>query len=602
MKRIFLIFLFSTTLGISFAVQGQNRARTYCNPLNINYGLSQRGRHAADPVVVLFKDKYYLFTTWDIKGYRVSDDLFTWKDIHFSDLTWQKVSCKGTLTAPAVATDGSYLYYINYNSGARTEPVQIFRTASPDSGNWEICGSMRTVSDPCLYIEKDHFYVYYGLGASQPTQCFELDPKTFTEIPGSNKVLRPALSGIADYSGGYNRGRRELFEQTDATCWFGKFKNEPCPEAPWMTKYKNKYYLQYATPGTVSQWYSDIVIEGNDPMGPFKESNYNPVSLKVGGFIGSAGHSCVFTDKTGRWWRITTMWVGKHDLFERRLGLFPVTFDKSGRMITHTLYGDYPIFKDYTTKKNELVSPGWHLLSFGKKVMASSSLDTCRAENATDENIRTWWSAQTGKPGEWFEMDLGKLCRINAIQVNFAEQNFDLQANITSDFHAYKIFSSIDGKTWTLLLDKSKNQSCIPNDFTEFEMAFNSRYIKIENFHAAMSGKFALSDLRIFGDGAGKAPERVKIQTLQRDESDTRNATISWSRSPDAEGYMVRFGVDPDFLNECIQVNEKEKTSLGIHILFRDQPYYFRIDSYNDSGTTEGLPLAPMIKNKLVKK
>ena len=282
------------------------------------------------------------------------------------------------------------------------------------------------------------------------------------------------------------------------------------------------------------------------------------------------------------------MWIGKYDLFERRLGLFPVNFDKKGRMITHTLYGDYPMLKDYTVNNNELVSPGWHLLSFGKKVIASSSLDSCRAENATDENIRTWWSAQTGKPGEWFEMDLGKLCRINAIQVNFAEQDVDLQANKTSDFHAYRIFSSTDGTNWTLLLDKSKNRSCIPNDYTEFVKAFKSRYIKVENFHAAMSGKFALSDLRIFGDGAGKAPEGVKIQTFLRDESDTRNATISWCRSPDTEGYMVRFGVEPNFLNQCIQINEKEKTSLGIHILVRDQPYFFRIDSYNDSGTTKG--------------
>jgi hypothetical protein len=47
---------------------------TFCNPLNLDYGWSTKGyRHAADPMVVLFKDRYYLFTTWDVPGYRVSE-------------------------------------------------------------------------------------------------------------------------------------------------------------------------------------------------------------------------------------------------------------------------------------------------------------------------------------------------------------------------------------------------------------------------------------------------------------------------------------------------------------------------------------------------
>ena len=54
---------------------------TFCNPMNLDYGWGcfqkreKKARTAADPVIVLFKDKYYLFTTMDIGGYRVSDDL-----------------------------------------------------------------------------------------------------------------------------------------------------------------------------------------------------------------------------------------------------------------------------------------------------------------------------------------------------------------------------------------------------------------------------------------------------------------------------------------------------------------------------------------------
>src|SRR5436190_7021204 len=62
--------------------------RTFCNPLNLDYGLRDKGgtvhRHGADPVIVLYNDRYYLFSTWDKPGYRVSDDLLTWKYIPFA--------------------------------------------------------------------------------------------------------------------------------------------------------------------------------------------------------------------------------------------------------------------------------------------------------------------------------------------------------------------------------------------------------------------------------------------------------------------------------------------------------------------------------------
>lgn len=44
--------------------------RIFCNPLNLDYGWAGKGhRHGADPVIVLFKDRYYLFATVDVPGY-----------------------------------------------------------------------------------------------------------------------------------------------------------------------------------------------------------------------------------------------------------------------------------------------------------------------------------------------------------------------------------------------------------------------------------------------------------------------------------------------------------------------------------------------------
>lgn len=55
---------------------------------------------------------------------------------------------------------------------------------------------------------------------------------------------------------------------------------------------------------------------------------------------------------------------------------------------------------------------------------------------------------------------------------------------------------------------------------------------------------------------------------------------------------MVRFGYQPDFLNQCIQVKDCETTDLLIHILTKGVKYHYRVDAYNDSGITEGVVIS----------
>jgi len=234
-------------------------------------------------------------------------------------------SDNGTYCAPAVATSGDWLYFINMIPRKTQAFASIMRTRDPVSGEWQKCGQIRRVKDPALFFDDDgRAWLYHGLG--DPTSVFELNTNSWTEIPGSEVRLRTKVTNTADFAGGYERGRREIFAETDTYGLLDNLKTLPCQEAAWMTKRAGRYYLQYATPGTVSQWYCDVALEGPSPTGPFKVVDYSPVSFKVGGFIGSAGHSCVFQDRAQQWWRVTTMWIGVHDLFERRIGLFPVRF------------------------------------------------------------------------------------------------------------------------------------------------------------------------------------------------------------------------------------------------------------------------------------
>ena len=568
---------------------------TFCNTMNLDYGWGcfqkreKKARTAADPVIVLFKDKYYLFTTMDIGGYRVSDDLITWKDVYFNPEIHASALDIDHYVAPAVAADDNYVYFINFTRDRSKKKVDVIRSADPENGKWEKCGEVRRMADPCLFIDDERFYFYYGLGAEQSTTFFEVNPETFEEIEGTKKVLREYITDVKECTSGYHFGRRELYDEIDASAWMGKFQKIPCPEGAWIVKNNDKYYLQYATPGTICNWYCDIVMESDSANGGFIEQPYNPVSLKVGGFIGGAGHSCVFKDKYGNWWQATSMWIGNHDEFERRIGLFPVSFDAKGRMRTHTVLGDYPMLLPQKKFEPQDISAfGWMLQSFNKACMASSSLSGFEPEKAADENVRTWWSAESGNAGEHFVMNFGKKVQINSVQINFAEQDINPEAPKETDYHAYKLYTSNDGHTWKLLADKSGNKTAVPHEYLELSKPVEASYMKVENVHTPKEGKFALLDLRVFGSGYSDKPGQVKELSVKRNQEDGRYASIAWNKAFGADGYLVRFGYQPDFLNQCIQVKGNETTELLLHILTKGVKYYYRVDTYNDSGITEG--------------
>ncbi len=576
-----------------------SRAQTYCNPINLNYGLSAARRHAADPVIIRFQGRYYLFSTSNRPGYHVSEDLLHWRLI-----PWDKESVKAAgleklareSYAPAVAVHGEYCYYFEPSDGKKGHTTPLLRTKDPLSGQWEKCADLGPdYTDPDLFFDDDdRVYVIFGMSGPR---IAELDSTTFAEINGTRHELLPPYPGIAKTPYGVERGlgdiesaHNTLTDVVDTSAFLGKFSHGPAREGNWLTKHQGHYYVQWATPGTAMAWYCDEAAEAESPMGPFHQYD-SPVSLKVGGFISSAGHSCTFEDKAGTLWEVTTMWVGIGDGYERRLGLFPVHFHQDGHMHVDTAFGDLP------RRLSDGATAGWWVQSFGKPCTASSSMADHPPEAAADENVRTWWSAKTGDPAEWLQMDLGKNCRINAIQINFAEQDASHRENDPDDFHAYRLLVSDDAKTWRPLVDKSASTVCIPHDYVELPAAETGRYLKLENVHTASHGKFAVRDLRVFGNGLGQASAPVSETKITRHTDDDRDVTVEWKPVAGADGYLIRYGTDPDALDTPVQVQGGQKDKLTFHALTRGARYFWRIDSYNDSGSTPGEVIRPTSGN-----
>jgi len=550
---------------------GQQRPKTIANPINIDYRfmLDQPSRReAADPLIVLFGDDYYLFASKS-GGYWHSTDMMDWKFVKPDGLPIEAY-------APGVMAYQGALYYTACNIG-------IYKSTDPKGGKWELIGKPFDVGDPDLFADDDgKVYLFYGLSYNGGISGMELDPKN-----GFKPIGQPWQCFRANYA---QHGWERRGEDNLGAPGTGGYQEGPWLEGSWMSKRNGVYYLQYASPGTEFRTYADGVYTSNSPHGPFTYAPYSPFSFKPTGFITGAGHSATFADKQGHWWHISTMRISiKHD-FERRLGIFPVEFDGNGQMHANTLFADYPQLVPAERKSDSADTfAGWMLLSYGKRATASSSMDERKPALAFDEDIRTLWSAKTGNPGEWLSVNLGKAARIDAVQVNFAENEATALGRGEGQYHQYKVEYSTDGKTWQMLADKSGNKTDVPHDYIQLDAPVVAQQVRITNVHMSGGGPFSVRDLRIFGNGQGKAPASAPKFEAHRDASDPRNAVVRWEPQRDADGYIVRYGIAEGKLNQNLEIRTTKEVTL--HDLSAGVNYFFTVDAFNDSGRTKGTPV-----------
>ena len=322
------------------------------------------------------------------------------------------------------------------------------------------------------------------------------------------------------------------------------------------------------------------------PLGPFTYSPINPFSAKPEGFITGAGHAATFQDKYGNYWRVVTMVISVKHIFERRLGLIPVIFDKDDNMIAHTEFADYPmVMPDHQIKNISELYPGWMMLSYNKKAEASSSLDANPPSLAVNEEIRDYWSARTGEKGEWLSVDLGSVSTVKAIQLNFAENNTQLFGREGIKAQQYLLQYSNDNKNWITLVDQTANEEDLTHQYHSFKTSVKARYFKVTNYRVP-GGTFAVSGFRVFGTGKSKKPTKVASFEATRDATDSQNVTLRWKKQANATGYNIRFGAVKENLNRIYQVYND--TTLTIRSLNKDQKYWFAIDAFGENGITKG--------------
>ncbi len=573
--------------------------KVYCNPLNLPYKYQHYGpaahREAADPTLVLFKGKYYLFISMSA-GFCVSEDLVNWTFHENRKLDIYRY-------APDVRViDGKLVF----SASVKGQNGRLLRTDDPESDIWEEIQEPFDFWDPDIFQDDDgRVYFYFGCGCNEPIRCVELDRKTLQPLYAPKPVIRPHY-----HTQGYERmdilcEERPPFHNLheNLRALFTTFTKHPS-FAPWiegafMTKINGKYYLQYACPGTSLATYCDGVYVSDRPDGPFTVQKHNPFSLKAGGFMGAAGHGSTIFDKDGNLWHVATMRISANKNFERRIGLFPAGTDADGILFCNQNYGDWPVRIPDGKFDPMALKPEWMLLSYKKQATASSSTAGHGPEQALNEYVKTSWCAETEQSE--YTLDLGRVCRARAVELCFADvdvpllEDRDVYPNKESKryidsqpmFTRWLLEGSTDGESWFTVEDKRETDTDLPDDSLFFEKeALEARYLRLRVTELPYHKKCAISGFRVFGEPYGEAPEAPAGVKAKR-KSNGMTAIISWEKAERAIGYNVRFGIAPDKLYSSWQVYEDTEVLIPT-LMKKQKDYYFAVDSFGEGGITEG--------------
>lgn len=594
----------------------------YCNPLNVPYhyqflkdrraadGAKFVNREAADPSVVLFQGKYYLFASMNGSVW-VSEDLARWESRRLPE------NLPIYDYAPDVRVVGGWLYF---SASKRGEICNFYRTKDPVNGPYEEITGTFDFWDPNLFLDDDgRLYFYWGCSNISPLWGVELNRETMKP-----KTERIELISGDPFHKGYERFGEDNSEQpkTEAevealfTAFLkeknlaaddipasyrkmlrGMFSGMPFIEGAWMTKHGGRYYLQYACPGTEFNVYADGVYVSESPLGPFAPAENNPFSMKPGGFMRGAGHGSTVEDKNGTWWHAATMQISMNHSFERRVGLWRAGFDRDGELFCNQRYGDWPVSME-RLMADPWAEPEWYLLSYGKSTAASSCAPGMDSARAADENAQTWWKAGSAESGAWLSLDLGEVMDVRAVQINFADDResgiawppqaeaaaerwIDLEQQATR----WLLEGSADGETWMTVEDKRNADTDLSHDLVVRENGIRLRHLRLTVFAVPYGAAPCVSGLRVFGRGNGERPQAARAAAKRIGPMDF---TVSVPRVPGAAGFNVLWGHRPDKLYHSYMLMGDSVSEKRIGALVVGQTYYFRVDAFNENGITAG--------------
>ena len=455
MNRIYLVAAFLLLGAVSGFARKKHDAPGTGNPVIPGY--------FADPTIKKFGDTYYMYATTDGSGAGfgpaqvwTSKDFVNWTlmPMNWPDSHW--------IWAPDVIrhTDGRYYYFY-------CQPCIIHCGVSETPrGPWKnILGESEAVLVPDRFV----------------TNAITLDGQTFVDDDGSVYLywgtwgiykgfgcgagkMTPDLKGFTE---------TRLIPNTEAVDFF---------EAPFVLKRIGIYYFMYSSGSCHDHTYRVQYATSDHPLGPYE---YKGCILETNedGTVHGPGHHSIL--KEGDDFYIV---YHRHDNphsnrgFHRQLCMDKMEFaaDGSIRKVIPTHKGVGALAPSVVKSEN---------LALGAGVRASSCYDdNFRAEYAVDDNNGTLWRPR-GMGQEWLEIDLGSSREIQTVWTKF---------EYGTQFYQYLIETSVDGKHWSVFVDK-RNNHLAGSPMVDFGKA-EARYVRL-TFTGGQKNGFggAVWNVKVFG-------------------------------------------------------------------------------------------------------
>ena len=489
-------------------------SQLYCNPLPLEH--YQRGRacvmphytgrdfrEMADPTVIRFQDRWYLFPSAGMLWH--SDDLVNW--------THHPIEPFDPGYAPTVVVNGDWLYL-----SASWDGSAIWRARHP-FGPWEKLGERAVDADnnptwlkdhkgnpvrwgdPCLFLDDDGtMYCYCNL--ARPAIPADNHPWALTSIEG-------VIFGVRlrdDDPTRFAEEPRRLIEfdpahrrwECNGAC--NQRLDHPVLEGAWMNKIGGRYFLQYSANGTEHRNYAVGCCVSANPLGPFVAQKRNPILIHKGGLVNGCAHHSLVEGPGGNLWCFYTTLVRIDGTCERRIGMDPAGIDEHCELFvagpTETPQHGPGVRPDPLADNDLGLLP----LSVDCPATASSSAEGREPMYAVDNYIRTWWQVAAGEPlPQWLDVNLEGEFVVHSARILFADRGLDYKRGVLPDPYRYRVLGSADGTEWEVLCDRSANT-------VERHIVFDvwqprkARRVRLEILAVPPGMKAAVWEFTVFGE------------------------------------------------------------------------------------------------------
>ncbi|MEO7494958.1 MAG: glycoside hydrolase family 43 protein [Massilia sp.] len=309
--------------------------------------------YTADPSAHVFEGKIYIYPSHDVEAgieFNHNGDHFAMEDyhvfsldrpdgtpvdhgvaLHVADVPW----ASRQMWAPdAASKDGKYYLYF---PAKRADGIFQIGVAIGDHPAGPFVPEPQAIEgsysiDPAVYDDDGVHYLYFGgIWGGQLQKYRDNEYSEAHDEPGPDQpALLPRVARLSDDMKQFAEAPREIviLDQEGKPLLAGDHARRYF-EAPWLHKYRGKYYFSYSTGDTHLLCYAT----GDSPYGPF--TYQGPIMTPVIGW--TTHHSiCEFE---GRWYLFyhdSSLSNGVTHL--RSIKVTELQYDEAGRIITISPY------------------------------------------------------------------------------------------------------------------------------------------------------------------------------------------------------------------------------------------------------------------------